>query len=375
MKKKITILFSGAHLAYSPTVIGLYDLLSKHFDVGIIAESPEAFDFERLTNRNVIYREKLTDKNRLRFYRRLYDLRSIFDKEIAALKQMNFDTDVIYDFTRVRKMLAAESPDFIIAVDFRNLLYAQVLKRQVEFLSLEIVPNDEFYNRCDFKNINSVVVQTKERYEYLFKDEKFKTFFIQNAPVFTKAENQVRRSGLVYCGTAWNPFGFYHCLEFLKAFPEYTLNVKGATTSEDKAKVEREYQDLILSGRLIFDSDYLDDAAVVDYLRQFKIGFCFYNFELEWINTFNYHSAPSGKMFKYMAAGVPVIGQNISGLKPVKEFDCGVLITDLEPATIKKAVEKIEKRFDYYSQNCLQAAAHYSCDKTTKPFIDYLIAE
>ncbi len=105
MKKKITILFSGAHLAYSPTVIGLYDLLSKHFDVGIIAESPEAFDFERLTNRNVIYREKLTDKNRLRFYRRLYDLRSIFDKEIAALKQMNFDTDVIYDFTEVRKML------------------------------------------------------------------------------------------------------------------------------------------------------------------------------------------------------------------------------------------------------------------------------
>jgi len=375
MKKKITILFSGAHLAYSPTVIGLYDLLSKHFDVGIIAESPEAFDFERLTNRNVIYREKLTDKNRLRFYRRLYDLRSIFDKEIAALKQMNFDTDVIYDFTRVRKMLAAESPDFIIAVDFRNLLYAQVLKRQVEFLSLEIVPNDEFYNRCDFKNINSVIVQTKERYEYLFKDEKFKTFFIQNAPVFTKAENQVRRSGLVYCGTAWNPFGFYHCLEFLKAFPEYTLNVKGATTSEDKARVEREYQDLILSGRLIFDSDYLDDAAVVDYLRQFKIGFCFYNFELEWINTFNYHSAPSGKMFKYMAAGVPVIGQNISGLKPVEEFDCGVLIKDLKPESIKKAVEKIEENFDYYSQNCLQAAAHYSFDKTIKPYVDYLIAE
>ena len=372
MKKKITILFSGAHLAYSPTVIGLYDSLSKHFDVGIIAESPEAFDFERLTNRNVIYREKLTDKNRLRFYRRLFDLRSIFDKEIAALKQMNFDTDVIYDFTEVRKMLAADAPNFIVAVDFRNLLYAQVLKRQVEFLSLEIVPNDEFYNRCDFKNINSVVIQTKERYEHLFKDEKFKTFFIQNAPVFKEAENRVRRSGLVYCGTAWNPFGFYHCLEFLKAFPEYALNVKGATTSEDKAKVEREYQDLILSGRLIFDSDYLDDAAVVDYLRQFKIGFCFYNFELEWINTFNYHSAPSGKMFKYMAAGVPVIGQDISGLKPVEEFDCGVLITDLEPATIKKAVEKIEKRFDYYSQNCLRAAAHYSFDKTTEPFIDYL---
>jgi glycosyltransferase involved in cell wall biosynthesis len=375
MKKKVTILFSGAHLAYSPTVIGLYDLLSEHFDVGIVAESPEAFDFERLTNRNVVYREKLTDKNRLRFYRRLYDLRSLFDKEIAALKQMNFDTDVIYDFTQVRKTLAAESPDFIVAVDFQNLLYTQVLEKGVEFLSLEIVPNDKFYDHCDFKNVNSVVIQTKERYEHLFEDEKLKTFFIQNAPVFTEAENRVRRNGLVYCGTAWNPFGFYHCLEFLRTFPEYTLNVKGALPSEDKAKMQTDYQDLTTNGRLIFDREYLDDAAVVDYLRQFKAGFCFYNFELEWINNFNYYSAPSGKMFKYLAAGVPVVGQDILGLNPVEEFDCGVLIKDLEPRTIKKAVEKIEENFSYYSKNCLKAAAHYSFDKTSKPFVDYLQAK
>ena len=178
--------------------------------------------------------------------------------------------------------------------------------------------------------------------------------------------------GSVYCGTAWNPFGFYHCLDFIKTFPEYTLNVKGALPSADKARVKTEYQDLMTGGRLIFDSDYLDDDALVDYLRRFKIGFCFYNFEIEWVNNFNYHSAPSGKMFKYMAAGVPVIGQDILGLKPVKEFDCGVLITDLEPATIKRAVEKIEGNFDYYSQNCLKAAEHYSFDKMIEPFIDYL---
>ena len=372
MKKKVTILFNGIHLAYSPTVIGLYDLLSKQFDVVIIAESPSNSDFKRLTNRKVIYRERLSNKNRLRFYRRLFDLRSIFDPEIAALKRMRFHTDLIYDFTLVRKTLAAESPDFIIAVDFRYLFYAQVLEKKVEFLSLEIVPNDEFYERCDLENINSVVIQTKERYEHLFKDREYKTFLVQNAPVFTKPENRPHRSGLVYCGTAWNPFGFFHCLEFLRAFPEYTLNVKGALPSEARAKMETDYQDLIGSERLIFDSDYLDDGAVVDYLRQFKTGFCFYNFELEWINNFNYRSAPSGKMFKYLAAGVPVVGQDILGLKPVEEFDCGVLIKDLEPATIKKAVEKIDERFDYYSQNALKAAAHYSFDKTTKPFIDYL---
>ncbi len=372
MKKKVTILFSGAHLAYSPTVISLYDLLSEKFEVNIIAENPEAFDFERLNDRRVIYKERLTGRNRLRFYRRFFDLRAIFDRDIAALKKWKFETDVIYDFTVVRNLLAAESPDYIIAVDFQNLLYTQILGKEVEFLSLEITENDKFYNRCDFENVNSVVIQTKERYEHLFKNRGLKTFFVQNAPVYAAPKNDVNRRSLVYCGTAWNPFGFYHCLEFLRAFPEYTLNVKGALPSADRARIETDFRDLKTSGRLIFDSGYLDDGAVVGYLRQFRIGFCFYNFEIGWVDTFNYHSAPSGKMFKYLAAGVPVVGQDILGLKPIKEFDCGVLIEDLKPATIRDAVEKVEANFDYYSRNCLQAAAHYSFDKTTAPFVEYL---
>lgn len=375
MKKKVTILFNGAHLAYSPTVIGLYDLLAEKFDVSIIAESPEAFNYERLTDRRIIYKDRLTSKNRLRIHRRLYDLQAFFDKEIAALRAMNFKTDTIYDFTSVRKILAAESPDFIIAVDFPNLFYTQILEKHVEFLSLEIVPDDAFYDRCNFENINSVLIQTKERYEYLFKDRRYKTFLVQNAPIFTKSENKAHRRGLVYCGTAWNPFGFYHCLEFLRAFPAYSLNVKGALPSADKARIKTDYHDLTTGGRLIFDSDYLDDDALIDYLRQFKIGFCFYNFGVDWVNNFNYHSAPSGKMFKYMAAGVPVVGQDIIGLNPVKEFDCGVLIKDLEPVTIKRAIEKIEENFDYYSLNCLKAAAHYSFDKTAEPFIEYLVGQ
>lgn len=373
MRKKALILFDGAHLAYSPTVIGLYDSLAEHFDVGILAENPEAFDFERLTTRRVIYRDKLKNQNRLRIYRRIFDFLAIFDKQIAWLRQMNFDTDVIYDFTVVRRQIRAESPDIIIAVDFRNLLYAQILDKPVEFLSLEIVPGDKFYQECDFKNIRSVVIQTKERYEHLFGKRQLKTFLVQNAPVYVAAaENNLNRRNLVYCGTAWNPFGFYHCLEFLRAFPEYTMRVKGAISNEDKRRTESEYADLLSAKRLIFDSEYLDDAVVVDYLRQFRIGFCFYNFELEQVNNFNYQSAPSGKMFKYMAAGVPTIGQDILGLQPVKEFDCGVLIADLEPASIRAAIEKIEKNFDYYSQNCLKAAAYYSFDKTVKSFVDYL---
>lgn len=411
MRKKITILFDGPHLSYSPTTIGLYDLLSKQFDVTVVAENPDVFE-QVLTERNVVYKKKFNQKlaqikRRSSVFKRLARakqksfvfktlarakqplfaagknsvkfVRSFFtasDEQTALLRKMGFDFDVIEDFLFIRKHLADAAPDFVIAVDFKYLLFAQILGRRVEFLSLEIAPND-FYRHCDFQNINSVVIQTPERYEHLFKDRQFKTFFVQNAPVYAEFSEKTppRRKGLVYCGTAWDAFGFYHCLDFLREYPEYTLNVKGAIFPIDRTKIETEYADLIANGQLAIDDEYLGEGELLNYLRQFKAGFCFYNFEIERINNFNYRSAPSGKMFKYMAAGVPVVGQRILGLKPVEEFDCGVLINDLKPASIKKAVDEIEANFEYNSRNALKAAAHYSFDKTAKPFVDYLAAK
>lgn len=371
-KKKVTILFGSPHLSYSPTVIGLYDLLSPHFDVTIVAKSPKFFDNKPLPNRRVVYMEELTGKPEKLANQMLYFLTSFFNKDIALLKK-NFHHSYFYEYKFIKHYLKKENPDFIIAVDFKSLWYTQSLNKKAEFLSLEIVPNDTFYENCNFQNINSVIIQTEERYEHLFKGKEFKTFYIQNAPIYIPSQSNLNREGLVYCGTAWDAFGFYHYLNFLKEFPDYTLTVKGAILNDDKTRVEKEYNDLISGERLIIDDDYLDDTEVVDYLRKFRVGFCFYNFEIDWVNTFNYFSAPSGKLFKYFAAGVPVIGVDISGLSSVREFDCGILIKDLSPKSIKSAIDKIESNFEYYSQNCLKAASHYSFDKAAKPFIDYLV--
>lgn len=372
--KKVTILFGDIHLSYSPTVIGLYDLLSQQFDVTIVAKSPATFDNKPLTNRKVVYfKERKLGGIKKYSNRILFELLSIFNKGVKSLRKKDIHHSCLYEYKFISDFLAKENPDFIIAVDFKNLLYTHVLNKRVEFLSLEIRPKDKFYIGNDFQHINSVIIQTKERFEHLFDSRELRTFFIQNAPIYIPSSTNQNRSGLVYCGTAWDPFGFYHLLDFLKKFPEYTLSVKGAMLNDDRKRVETEYNDLISSDRLIVDDVYLDETEVVDYLRRFRIGFCFYNFDIDWINTFNYFSAPSGKMFKYLAAGVPVVGQDILGLNPVKEFDCGVLIKDLKPESIKAAIDKIESNFDYYSQNCLKAASHYSFDKRAKPFIYYLI--
>lgn len=374
--KKVTILFGDAHLSYSPTVIGLYDLLSRQFDVTIVARSPESFDNKPLPDRRVVYiKEKPSDGRRRYLSRARFEALALLRGDVAQLKQAGVHHSHLAGFEFVRDYLNSEKPDLVIAVDFKNLFFAQVLGRRVEFLSLEIRENDIFYNSClkrGFDNIDSVIIQTRERYRHLFDDRDLPVYFIQNAPVYIASPTVNERQGLVYAGTAWDPFGFYHILEFLNAYPEYDLTLKGALLHDDRARVNDEYQALISTGRLTIDDDYLDQREIVEYLRRFRAGFCFYNFDIDWVNTFNYRSAPSGKMFNYMAAGVPVIGIDVPGLGPVKEFDCGVLIADLKPASIKRAVEQTLSDHQRYSKNCLTAAEHYSFDRAAAPFIGYV---
>lgn len=373
MKSKIVILFNGSHLSYSPTVISLYDLLSQYFDVVIVSPSYKNFNNKPLPNRNVVYLKTMKSSKQYRVNNMLFSLLASFYKEFAVLKKNKVSLEIFYEFFQIKKQISKLKPDIIIAVDFKNLWYAEILGKNVEFLSLEISKDDGFYDKCNQNNINSVIIQTQNRYQYLFENKELKTFLIQNAPIFKQSPPNNIRKGLVYCGTAWDPFGFYHCLEFLREYPQYSLTVKGALLQNDRHQVETNYSDILLANRLIIDDAYSDDSEILSYLSKFQIGFCFYNFEIDWVNTFNYFSAPSGKMFKYFAAGVPVIGNDIEGLLPIKEFDCGVLIKDLSPKSIKAAIATIEQNFDYYSKNCLKAAKHFSFDKAAKPFIEYLL--
>lgn len=372
MKPKALILFPNEHLAYSPTIINLYDFLSPHFDVTIIAPSPKKFNNQALENRKVIYygfkyKKAAVAVNRLRF-----EWTALFNKYARIFRKKDFNTgDYFYAFRLIKDFIEREDPAHIIAVDFRDLMFCQLLGRKAHFLSLEIRDN-KYYPQCNFENIESVIIQTPERYHYLFKDRVFKTFYIQNAPVYKSIENNLPRKGLLYCGTAWDDFGFYHCLEYLKKYPAETMTVKGAILEKDKARVQKDYLELLQQGRLVIDDSYADETEIIGYLTRFRIGFCFYNFELPHIRTFNYYSAPSGKLFKYIAAGVPVVASDISGLQAVKEFNCGVLIKDLKPESIRQAIEQIEANYEVYSANCLIAAAHYSFDKTVAPFVEWL---
>jgi glycosyltransferase involved in cell wall biosynthesis len=377
-RKKILILFPQQHIAYSPTTLGIYDALSIHADVTIFCPFPDEYKTENVGKRHFIFFK--LDTSRIKKLAAvpafiLHKLEALVNKNNALGRLGIYHFSRLIAFKNALQKTNVSEFDEVIAVDVLMLFAAQRYCKQASFVSLEL--NDEekaVLQTIPATFIKAVVIQNQQRYTFLFGEAKHQTFFVQNAPVFTKPnERQKRTDALVFNGTATPWFGLYHSLDFIKQYPQFSLTFKGIVLSSEKNNIHSTYKELIDTGKIIFNNEYTSNSDMLDFLNQFEIGFCFYDLGYPKMNTFNYRTAPSGKMFAYFAAGVPVIGNNIDGLKPVEEFEAGVLVNDFKPATILEAVNKIKSNYAFYQNNCYKAAAHFSFDKAIGPFVKELI--
>ncbi len=371
-KKKILILFEGQHLAFSPTIKQLYDILSKENSVTVLAQTSESFIKEKLTGCEVIY-YKVIRKKPTFIYKFYYFLLTFFDAQVSLLRKNGIKfPEYFYRYRLTKKIIQEGGYDRIIATDIKNLFYCTLFNKKADFVSLELGPGENLLPLINTKLINCVIIQSKERLDYLFPQQHLKTFYIQNAPVYKEMNIPPVKKGLLYGGTAWEPFGFYHCLTYLREYKEETLTVQGAVPLADRNRINKSYKNLLDEQRLIINESYIDNDEVVNYFARFEIGICFYNFEIDWINHFNYLSAPSGKVFKYLAAGLPVLAVDIPGFQFVKEFECGALVKNLETKTIHAAILQIRSNYETYSANALRAAKHFSFDKAVLPYLDFV---
>jgi len=376
MNKRVAIVFTDVWLAYSPTTLGIYDSLKKHGVVVAILTVTQQPTFARDVRRNVV----IVDQESIPLGR-LRNLAYRIKRRVARLAGIKppWLDSLLGDYSQFLmfdKALGRFAPDEIIAVDLRALAIVQHSLPQVpvNLVSLEIPEPGEHKEQIVGEGISRVIIQSQARLEYLFNGAKPRTFFVQNAPTFrTFALETSNRKGLVFCGTACEGFGILSCLKFLWVNPEYHLTVKGAVFPNIQQYIEVIFSELLSEERLKIDSNYLEMDALVEFLKTFRIGFCFYDTRFPFYDRFNYHTIPSGKMFTCLASGVPVICNNLPGLRVAEEFGAGVLIKDLEPGSILSAIQKIEANYDYYAQNCLRAAAHFSFKEALQPFIDELL--
>jgi glycosyltransferase involved in cell wall biosynthesis len=263
--------------------------------------------------------------------------------------------------------------DEVIAVDLQVLYLAQQIFGPVHFLSLEVDNNtNRYYKKIDTSKIKSVFVQSEIRYQYMFPRTGIKRFIVQNAPDYKPIDfSATERKNFIWAGAIDRRLAVLECLNFFNHYPEYKLVLKGGGDKKTRRIIEEQFSDLLSSKRAIIDQSYLDADEFVKFLAGFRIGFCFYDWNL--INvSFNYQTAPSGKMFMYMASGTPVIACQIPGFDFVNEFNCGVLVDNYKPETILNAVKTIESGYQKYSEGCIAAAKHFSFDKAVNPYIDFL---
>ena len=373
-KESILILFDGPHLAFSPTTIQIYDELGKNHHVTIIAQDPEVLNGQKLNNRNVVYYKYYSVPTR-HLYWLLFQVMILFNHEVKKIKASGLGhKDYFFTFLFIKRYLKRNKVDRIICIDIANLFFCQMLGKKVDFLSLEICKDLQLWSKINKDMINCVITQSIERYKFLFNDEQHIVFYIQNAPTFFEIEIGNNKKGLIYTGGANNRFGFFHCLDYLKKYSDESLTLQGVILKEDQNRLETEYSNLLNNGQLVINSDYIENDEMTDFLSKFEIGFCFYNFEDNYIkrNAFNYMSAPSGKMFKYLAAGVPVVCSDIIGFKFVNEFKCGVLVPNLCEDEIRKAVLLIRGDYNHYVKNSIAAAKYFSFDNSISHYLEFI---
>lgn len=376
MSKRVAIVFTDVWLAYSPTTLGIYDSLKKHGVVVAILTVTQNADYARDLGRNVVMVDQestpLGRWHNLAFWVRRGAARLAGTKAAWMYGSLrDYSQFLMFD-----KALRRLAPDEIIAVDLRALAIAQHSLPQVpvNFVSLEIPKSSEYKEQVVEQRISRVIIQSQARLEHLFNGAKSKAFFVQNAPTFrTFALETSNRMGLVFCGSAYEGFGILSCLKFLSVNPEYHLTVKGVVPPQIQQYLKVIFPELLSEERLKIDTSYVEMDALVEFLKAFRIGFAFYDTRFDFYDSFNYHTASSGKMFAYLASGVPVICNNLPGLRVVEEFGAGVVIENLDAGSILSAIEKIEASYDYYAQNCLKAAAHFSFEQSLQPFIDELL--
>ena len=355
---RAVIVFTDEWLPYSPTVLNLRACLEEHGcrarvvtlrsalfkNFEHLEGDVAAFSFPRLLQRLL---------TRLHLYR--------------AVKLVLF---VLRYGGEIRRA------DLCFGVDALGFLIGRVLGKQPYYVSLE-VERDVWFRMAEKLGIRHVLIQTDERFEYLFggSPRRPQKSILPNSPILERASMPARGNDDLICfGWISAEHGVELCIDALDALPEKRLTLKGPIDPKYLKHLQDRYEPLLRSGRLIVDQSYLEPDDVIPYLGGFAIGFCFYDFTRLSSDDFNYVSCPSGKLFHYMAAGIPVIGADIVGLQVVRQRNCGVLLREVSAASIAEAVTAIEADREGYRRRAMEAAADFDFRRHFDRFFTSVVA-
>lgn len=358
----ISIIFPDYNLAYSPTTIGLYTELKSNFLVEVYCISPSQKNVKIINDINIHY------INRLSFFSKFY----LFLKYSILSMFSNLENIDFYRFKRQENIYAVtkkiDKSHLIIAIDTDTYwFYRSKGFNKIIFLSLEIKEKDtliEFVRRIPPL---ACIIQSKIRHNYYFPKNESKFLELPNSMIYKSVPklDMKSRETIIFNGTALKEFGLISIIEFIKKYSDYSLHILGSINEESKKILSRNL-------RVSYNSNYLENHDMIEEISRYKYGICFYERKYKHINTFNYETAPSGKLFAYLSAGVPVICTNQIGLKFIVDNKCGIQIENSSPENILDAINHIDSNYDLFSENCKELAKKLSFDNYSDKIIEFI---
>src|SRR6202000_1430194 len=219
-EKEFLIIFTDVHLAYSPSTLNLFHASQRHHSVELIAAKPAAYFSEnQVIHKDIKYIDFGFKGNILKSIKSLF--LKIADQLIKPSKKTLHERNLHNSKTKTIVSCIKKTKREIIVVDFLALWCVQQASKKAHFLSLEINENDPYRQSVQLSTIISVIIQSQERFDHLFPNEKPLRFLVQNAPVnldFAPPYEQRKSTDLIYCGSAVPGFGIITCLDFIKDF-------------------------------------------------------------------------------------------------------------------------------------------------------------
>lgn len=354
--KSVLIVFPDEWLQYSPSVLNFYQCASEKHHTHLVFVDNDHFNNAGLIKNATAIRIS-------RFA--AYCWRKTFGYKFYKMLRLFFVLLYIKLFHKRYHL--------VVAIDSSGYLVTRLFFRDAIYYSLE-TEKDSYYRACRTLGISNLIIQSKERKDFMIgDDDSVNVFYIQNAPIFAPVSMQPKdphKKRLLYMGNIEFGYGLEQFIDCVKALgPEYTLTLKGIRNERFNNWLRHTHHDLLAAGRLVTDNSYVEQSKIIEFVSAYHIGITGYDLALA-RKSFNYFSSPAGKLFNYYAAGVPVIGINIVGLKSVNDYGAGVLLNEVTPAAIRSAIEKIEANYEDCRAACLRAAKDFDFKKAFDSFID-----
>jgi glycosyltransferase involved in cell wall biosynthesis len=383
MRKKIAIVFFEGFISVSPTLLNLSQYLSeKGFDIEIITREIDknAYAPEYTLNNVNIVRIKYAPSDSL-----LVRIKNKIAFEIFSDDCYKKYCDYRYKQTVISTFehhLEKNNYDFIIGVDTLGLIAASKVAfrrgKKLIYLSLEIdfLANKNNYFNMLFKKREIrahkksylTVTQDEIRLDSLIKENKLdknrlKYCFLPNAPRPLIDSNNDRSYFRNLFSLNKDDFIVLAAGMIDDAVMSYEI-AEQCSLQNDMYKLifhEREKIDLsknkyVVQTRDIGGSNFYLSLNPLPYNEIDKIycgadiGIAIYN--PSYGENFKNIANASGKLTHYLKFGIPVIVNELPGMRDVIEkHQCGIVIDNINEFNL--AVQKIKEQYEYYSRNAL----------------------